>query len=200
MAKPAQETSFDVAGAPPLPPSTVYGAAPEPGADASHQRMARVIKILEDENETDLGGAMRLLAVEIASTLSPTANLKDGFSDYRPGNSNNGRIKNLRELSKQIQEAAEMSNRDFLNFDGPRFQYVFREVMLLFRASIIKGGLEPGTADHVLRVFYEEFLSREQRLRQETSKLDPSTMASAFQIEAAPIPDPPPSTPGDPHA
>ena len=200
MTRVAEEIAFDIGAtpkdgvAPPLLPDHMPGT-PAEGADSrensSQERMQRVISILEDENETDLAGAMRLLAVEIAATMSPTGS--DLLHDYRNAS---GRIKNLRELSKQIQEAADMSSRDFLNFDGPRFQFVFREVVTLFRASMVKGGLEPRIADHVLRVFYEEFLAREQRMRQETSKLDPSTMASAFSIESN-SPDP---TPGEPHA
>lgn len=200
----AEEIAFEAGGDLGFParPGHVPGTpvtTPDPGESASQQRMDRIIAILEDENETDLAGAMRLLAVEVASTLSPSSG-----GDLFQQRNGNTRIKNLRELSKQIQESADMSSRDFLNFDGPRFQYVFREIVLLFRASIIKGGLAAETADHILRVFYEEFLARELRLRQETSKLDPSTMASAFQVEAEPseLPDPPACPPNRevPHA
>jgi hypothetical protein len=187
------EVPFDTGGAPPtkgcaLAPDWGYDEPKTSAEVASQTRIQRVIGILEDEDETDLAGAMRLLAVEIASTLSPIHKLGDEFSSA--GRIANGRIKNLRELSKQIQEAADMSTRDFLNFDGPRFQFVFREMMQLFRSSIIKGGLAVETADHVIRVFCEEFQARELKLRQETSKLDPSTMASAFTVESSPSQSP----------
>lgn len=202
MMRVAEEIAFEVSRPgerPPIPelPEHMPGtprSEKNPAADASRARMQRVVEILEDENETDLAGAMRMLAVEIAATLSPIASVNGGLGD---NHNVSGRIKNLRELSKQIQESADMSSRDFLNFDGPRFQYVFGEMVHLFRTCMIKGGLAADTADHVLRVFYEEFLARELRLRQETSKLDPSTMASAFTIESASTDQ---STPGEPHA
>ena len=152
---------------------------------ASQERMDQVIEVLQNPEETDLGGAMRILAIEIASTLG---HHQGGM--FQAAKGTNERIKNLRELSKQIQESADMTSRDYLNFDGPRFQYVFKEMMLLFRSSVIKAGLPSDTSDHILRVFREEFVNKEQDLRRETAKLDPSTMDSTFNIERAVVPVP----------
>ena len=146
----------------------------------SRARVDRIIQILDNPEETDLGGAMRMVAVEIATTFSSM--------DYRILGTKavNDRIKNLRELSKQIQESAEMSNRDILNFDGPKFQFVFREMVVSFRASILKAGIPADTADHILRVFREEFLTREADLRRDTAKVDAASMASSSTSGATP--------------
>lgn len=149
---------------------------------ASNERMQGIITILENPEETDLGAAMRMVAIEIATTFGNRAYQLTGAKVV------NDRIKNLRELSKQIQESADMSNRDYLNFDGPRFQYVLKEVVLLVRSSIVKAGLPTDTADHILRVFRDEFMAAEQTLRRETAKLDPSTMTSTVRSEGQTTP------------
>lgn len=163
----------------------------------SAHRMQQIVKVLEDPEEVDLAGAMRILAVEIADSLTPRGNNLVGVHDARGASA---RIKNLRELSKQIQEAADMSNRDVLNFDGPRFQFVFKELLLLFRQSVIKTGYPSDAADHILRVFREEFLAKEQDLRRETAKVDMSLMASTLSIEEATTPPANPSNTGESNA
>ncbi len=155
---------------------------------ASHARIQQIIEILENPEETDLGLAMRMVAVEIATTFGSRTAQVGGAK------LTNDRIKNLRELSKQIQESADMSNRDFLNFDGPRFQFVLKEIVLLMRNSIVKAGLPAETADHILRVFRDEFLAQEQVLRRETTKLDPSTMTSPLRDEGQTTPPEPAPT------
>lgn len=169
----------------------------EPQETKSAQRMQQIVQVLEDPDEVDLAGAMRILAVEIADSLTPKGGGLAGVHDAR---SASARIKNLRELSKQIQEAADMSTRDFLNFDGPRFQFVFKELLLLFRQSVIKTGYASDAADHILRVFREEFLAKEQDLRRETAKVDMSLMASTLSIEGATTPSANPSNTGESHA
>lgn len=148
----------------------------------SQERMNRIINILDNPDETDLGGAMRMVAVEIATTFSS--------ADYKFLGTKviNDRIKNLRELSKQIQESSEMSNRDFLNFDGPKFQFAFKELLVLFRSAVIKAGNPADVADHVIRVFRDEYLAREADLRRETAKVDAASVASASTSGATPKP------------
>ena len=180
-----QEISFSVPDVPtpvtPERPAGVYLPPEDQKDTASGDRMQQIIKVLEDPDEVDLAGAMRLLAVEIASSLLTPHTGGVLSNDVR--NANN-RIKNLRELSKQIQESSEMSTRDFLNFDGPRFQFVFKEIMILFRSSVVKAGLAPETADHILRCFREGFIAKESDLRRDTAKLDLVAMASTFSVES----------------
>jgi hypothetical protein len=81
-------------------------------------------------------------------------------------------IKALRELSKTLQEGDALSKKDVLNFDGPKFQYVLREITIILKESVKEAGMDDDAVIAVLKAFRSLMATRESSLRTEVNRLD----------------------------
>lgn len=150
-----------------------------PDTTTSISSMTRIIELIDDVKTTDLQEINRLIAREIAVTLSdPSVQWQAKF--------NTEKIKALRELAKTLQEGETLAKRDFLNFDGPKFRYVFQEIVQTFRGSLKSSGQSEDSINHILRVFREQIKARESELRKETERVT----AEFFQELGNPEPAP----------
>ena len=142
-------------------------------------RMDEIITLIDHPEGTDLEGINRLIAMEIAYALT------DPKIEFNP-RAVNERVKSLRELSKTLQEGDNLSKKDFLNFDGPKFKYVLQEVVMLFRGSLKSAGHKEDAINHVLRVFRDQLSARETELRRETERV---THESVFMTSIPTTPE-----------
>ena len=138
----------------------------------SEQRISKIIKIMEAPEGGDLIRAMRLLAIEIAESLD------HGAYQVFTAKAVNDRIKNLCILSRQIQQTAEISDRDSINFDGPAFKYVLMELTNILKSSVHDAGFTEDDTNHILRVFRDNLKMREPDLRREVAKMGKGTSAN----------------------
>jgi hypothetical protein len=81
-------------------------------------------------------------------------------------------IKSLRELGRQLTETEVLSKKDVLSFDGPKFKYVFVEIVSIFRSAMKEAGTEEAQANSIMKHFRDLFAGKEVELRRETEKID----------------------------
>lgn len=141
-------------------------------------RMDEIIAMLDDPEATDLEALNKMIALEIAYALT------DPKIEFNP-RAVNERVKALRELSKTLQEGENISKKDFLNFDGPKFKFVLGELVLLFRTSLKQSGQPEDSTNHCLRVFRDLLIAREPELRKETERV---AADSALSFGVSPTP------------
>jgi len=83
-------------------------------------------------------------------------------------------IKDLREFAKSIGETDVLSKRDILNFDGPKFQYVFIEIVEMFKKSLKDAGVIDSLATNIMKHFADAMRMKEPDLRREVQKIESS--------------------------
>ena len=115
----------------------------------------------------------RLIATQIAlitrtmlerrEDLDATTVLKEGAE----------RIKALRCLAESVEEVDALTKRDELNFDGPKFEYVFDEFMDCFKDATEQAlGKNSGEiVQRIMRTFRDLIAMREEDIRQATAKI-----------------------------
>ena len=149
------------------------------GSEEPHPtKMVQIISWIEDPESTDLEAINRLVAMEIALTLTD----KTLVWNHQAVTS---RVKALQALSKTLQDGDSLAKKDFLNFDGPKFKYVLQELVVLFRTSLKSSGLSDDVINHVLRIFRDGLELRETDLRRETEHV---TSESLFLSVSSPEP------------
>jgi hypothetical protein len=134
----------------------------------------RILEILGMINNPNKGVAdiNRMIAGEIAtatgdiSLLAQTDGYKLKFLTER--------IRALRDLSKTLTETEILSKKDILNFDGPKFQFVFQEMIGAIRKSAKETGLAEDQINTLLRNFRDTVTQMEPELRKQTEKIDSS--------------------------
>ena len=142
-----------------------------PGGETmpENDRMKEILELISDPQKA-VGDINRLVAGELAvvtnlmSQLSQTDGYKLKFFSER--------IKALRELSKTLAESEAISKRDILNFDGPKFQYVFQELIASFKKAMKEAGIQETSANEVLRNFRDIMAMKEVELRKQTEKVE----------------------------
>lgn len=135
------------------------------------QRMTDILAMIEDPDKP-VSDINRVIAGEIASTTGEISCLAQA-SGYKLKFLTE-RVKALRELSKTLSEAEVLSKKDILNFDGPKFQYVFQEIIGVVRKSARDSGLTEEQVNSMLRSFRDSMALREPELRKQTTMVDSS--------------------------
>ena len=77
-------------------------------------------------------------------------------------------------MSKTLTETEILSKKDILNFDGPKFQFVFQEMIGAIRKSAKETGLAEDQINTLLRNFRDTVTQMEPELRKQTEKIDSS--------------------------
>lgn len=134
-------------------------------------RMTDILEMIEDPNRA-VSEINRVIAGEIASATGDISTLNQSKGYMLKFLTE--RIKALRELSKTLSEAEVLSKKDILNFDGPKFQFVFQEIIAIFRKSAKDSGLSEDQINSMLRNFRDLMASREPELRKATERVDSS--------------------------
>lgn len=152
------------------------------GQPAPPSQISRILELIDNPESIDLPEINRLIAREIAVTLS------DPSTSWNTRTANE-KIKALRELAKTLLEGDNLSKKDFLNFDGPKFRYVLGELVQVFRSSLKSSGQSDDTINHTLRIFRGQLAEREADLRKETERVNSDSLFDYPQ--AAPVEEKP---------
>lgn len=143
-----------------------------PEESSSAERILGILALIKDP-EQSLIEINRNIAMEIAYATSEiaVAALSTDTSPYKL-RALEAQIKSLRELSRTLAESENFSKRDVLNFDGPKFKYVFVQLLNLFKQSMLHTGLLQETqVNNVLKSFQDKFAVYDQVLRKETERI-----------------------------
>lgn len=140
--------------------------------------LTEIIRLIDDPTG-DVAVITRLIAREIAIANEQLSQVQADPNQSWRLRPLVEQIKALRELSKTLQEGDSLSKKDVLNFDGPKFRYVLREITILVKRAAKDAGLEDDTVIAVLKAFRSVMATREESLRTEVNKLD----STAFSAE-----------------
>jgi hypothetical protein len=143
-----------------------------PTGDSSSERILEILEMIRDPNSSMIE-INRKIAMEIAHATSDIASaaLSTDTSPYKL-KALEAQVKALRELSRTLVEAENFAKRDILNFDGPKFKYVFVQMLNLFKQSMVHTGLLQETqVNNVLKAFQDKFAVYDQVLRKETDRI-----------------------------
>src|SRR5271166_2788902 len=103
-------------------------------------------EILEKLNDPNCSAAevSRLITVELGKVARDSVR---GSSDVQEAWKQKGyetQVKVLTALAKQLNETEVLSKKDQLNFDGPKFKWVLREVVMLFKKTLEECNIDRG--------------------------------------------------------
>lgn len=140
--------------------------------------LTEIIRLIDDPTG-DCAVITRLIAREIAIANEQLSQVQADPNQSWRLRPLVEQIKALRELSKTLQEGDALSKKDVLNFDGPKFRYVLREIAIQVKKASQAAGLDDDTVIAVLKAFRTAMATREESLRTEVNKLD----STAFSAE-----------------
>jgi hypothetical protein len=116
----------------------------------------------------------RLISLELVSLSQEMSECENDPSLQFKMKSYDLQIKGLRELAKSITETDLLSKRDTLSFDGAKFQYVFLEIVGLFKKSLKDAGVNESLSTNIMKQFADLMRMKEPDLRRETQKIESS--------------------------
>jgi hypothetical protein len=84
-----------------------------------------------------------------------------------------GQVTALRALQKLVVTAEAHSNRDVLNFDGPKFAFVFDRLLDLFRQAVDEalGKGQDSLSQSIMKSFRDLIAANEHDIRRDTEKI-----------------------------
>jgi ribosome-binding ATPase YchF (GTP1/OBG family) len=133
-------------------------------------RIQGILEMIEDP-EMALSEINKKIAMEIAYISADMAeSASDSLKAFRV-KALSEQVKALRELAKTLTEAEQLSKRDILNFDGPKFQFVLSEIVKLFKKALIQANLTESQSNDVLKLFRDLLALYEPVLRKETDRI-----------------------------
>jgi hypothetical protein len=131
------------------------------------------IRALMTDDATPVAEIMRCIALEIVDVMAQMAD--DSPRDplrKRTQKDLNDHIKALRDLQKTLTEAEMFSKRDSLNFDGPKFKYVFSELIKLFKQTMQDQKIDDDTVSVTMLTFKDNISAHEEQMRRELKKME----------------------------
>jgi hypothetical protein len=134
-------------------------------------RIQGILEMIEDP-EMALSEINKKIAVEIAHISADMAVAAVDTLKVFKVRALSEQVKALRELAKTLTEAEQLSKRDILNFDGPKFQFVLGELVKLFKKALNQANLTEGQSNDILRLFRDLLALYEPVLRKETDRIN----------------------------
>jgi hypothetical protein len=147
--------------------------APEAKAAADSDRLQNVqfeviAKMISDRN-APVWTISRVIAREMATTI------KQAKTPVRPFQRQqvdlNSRMKGLRELQRTLLESEGLSKRDQLDLDGPKFRFVFAEIIRLFGQSLMDAGADRFQVESIMVRFDNLLKENDETLRRDLNMI-----------------------------
>jgi len=113
----------------------------------------------------------RAIAVEIARVSGEIAEIRNDQTLIFKLKPLSEQVKTLRELARTLIEGEERSQKDVLNFDGPKFQYVLFTVVDLFRQTLEEVGVDETTRATIMRMYRDKMSTTEADIRRNVAKI-----------------------------
>lgn len=166
------EESFEIGGDGTVAQSRrVAAPVPVAGDEPDTTGIDQITQMIVDP-ESDLADIMRLIALEIARTMKQMTAadpLQRGSASPRELND---RIKAYRELQKTLTESDQLSKKDTLNLDGPKFKYVFVALVGFFKAALQNSGVDDELTQNTMLQFADLVRTNDESMRRELSKIE----------------------------
>lgn len=147
----------------------------EPEAVLPDSKLLEIITKMRDPDSPP-GEILRLIAYEICLIVAEGDPSRNSQVKDRKGE-----MKALRALAEIVKKNAQRSKADFLNFDGPKFQFVFAwlQDQLASAAHEVLGKEDP-RVDAIMKRFNELLDAEGEGIRRRTAEIgrDPDTERS----------------------
>jgi hypothetical protein len=132
------------------------------------------ITVMIADPESPLADITRLIALEIAGVMKKMSGIGDdvlarGVTSQRDLND---QVKAWRDLQKTLTEADALSKKDVLNLDGPKFKFVFGELVRLYRQSLKDAGLQQELSQNIMLQFGDLVKANDEQIRRELSRIE----------------------------
>jgi hypothetical protein len=161
---------------------TLAATTTSQGPTSEYQSMLPLILEKIHDPNYPLAEVNRLIAIEIGFIAQEMSNL---HGDIKRGDYTNAfnqrsydqRVKAMQALEKSLTSADILRNRDILNFDGPKFVYVFGEVVEMFKKACQDALGRDGETmvQSIMKHYRDAVAMREAELRRQTEKIDSKT-------------------------
>ena len=140
---------------------------------AELRRIDRIAEMIAD-SEVALADISRLIALEIVQVVrNMTKNQKDPLSRGLYSQKElTDQIKALRELQKTLTESDSLSKKDTLNMDGPKFKFLFTELIRLFRLALKDSGTDEDLSRNVMLQFGDLVKANDEGIRRDLNKIE----------------------------
>jgi hypothetical protein len=133
------------------------------------------LQVIEDmiaDPNAQVADIMRLLALEMAKVVKKMVGKGDPLArGNRSQRDLNDMLKGLREMQKALTDSDALSKRDVLNFDGPKFQFVFSEITGLFQKALLGAGIDEEGSRNVMQQWRDLVAQNEEQMRRDLNKL-----------------------------
>ena len=133
-------------------------------------RMQDILDAMEDANYNP-SEILKLIALEQAAVVNQMSSQKTEFSIGGQGKRLDTKMKALTELRKTVQEAEELSKKDILNIDGPKFEFVFNLLCEWMREALTGNGLTQEQNNNIMKTFRDKVTTGEMQMRKDVEKL-----------------------------
>lgn len=138
--------------------------------------LGEILEMMQDQT-TAVADISRKITIEMAMALKEMIDLGKDPTFQTQRRNLNEEIKMLRELQKSLTETDILSKKDVLSFDGPKFQFVFSELLNLYGKALKEAGLERVLIDNIMKQFSDLVKTNEDRLRRETARIGAPELA-----------------------
>jgi hypothetical protein len=129
-----------------------------------------ILLALSDPN-MPIGETSRLITIEIASVYAEMTQIEEDPTNRMKMKSLHDQARLLRELQKSLTESDILSKKDILSIDGPKFQFVFLEIMGYFKTAIKEAGFDEAASTNIIRQFEDIVRINEEKLRKDVDKI-----------------------------
>jgi hypothetical protein len=157
-----------------------YNAAAEVKKPGKRELSSKLNEIRTKIEDTNISQAelSKLIALEMASILdgmnehldNPTSGIK-GMDANLAIKSLSEQLKGVRELGRQIIEMDNQAKRDFINFDGEKFQFVAGQWLQMGVEALRSMGWDEHTVTSYVKQFRSQIEMNELRIRREAENI-----------------------------
>jgi hypothetical protein len=133
-------------------------------------KLEEILAKMQDQT-SPIAEISRMITIEMTMALNDMVHLGSDPQYNTQRKNLNDEIKMLRELQKSLTETDILSKKDILNFDGPKFKFVFLEVYQLFQKALKEAGLDRAMIDTIGKQYSDLVKVNDERLRRETARI-----------------------------
>ncbi len=142
-----------------------------PEIDDAGTRMVEIVGLIDDP-EASLADISKLIALEIASVIQLMGTNDPAHRKGRSFRDLNDHVKALRELQRTLTEADELSKKDVLNLDGPKFQFIFNKLMDYIKKAMKDYAIQDDVIKQVMLGFGDMLKENDEVLRRDLNKIE----------------------------
>jgi len=134
-------------------------------------RMPQILDALSDANYQP-SEVLKLIAMESAAVVNAMSNQSLGWGFGGQGKRLEVKLKALTQLGKLVESAEELSKKDILNLDGPKFEHCWGKFIDWMNGSMMEAGLNEEMSKSVLVIFRDKASNGQEELQKELDTID----------------------------